>query len=71
MENTTKFFQFNDNFDELKDEQLLSLIKLGNKDALDYLLNKYKELVYMKVSKYFMIRGRKRRHISRGNDRTI
>ena len=55
MENTTKFFQFNDNFDGLKDEELLSLIKSGNKDALDYLLNKYKELVYMKVSKYFMI----------------
>ena len=55
MENATKFFQFNDNFDELKDEELLSLIKSGNKDALDYLLNKYKELVYMKVSKYFMI----------------
>ncbi len=55
MENATKFFQFNDNFDELKDEELLSLIKSGNKEALDYLLNKYKELVYMKVSKYFMI----------------
>ena len=55
MENATKFFQFNDNFDGLKDEELLSLIKSGNKDALDYLLNKYKELVYMKVSKYFMI----------------
>ena len=55
MENATKFFQFNENFDELKDEELLSLIKSGNKDALDYLLNKYKELVYMKVSKYFMI----------------
>ncbi len=55
MENATKFFQFNDNFDGLKDEELLSLIKSGNKEALDYLLNKYKELVYMKVSKYFMI----------------
>ena len=60
MENTTKFFQLNDNFDELKDEELLSLIQAGNKEALDYLLNKYKELVYMKVSKYFIIRSRKR-----------
>ncbi len=55
MENATKFFEFNDSFDTMSDDNLISLIKDNNKDALNYLLNKYKELVYMKVSKYFII----------------
>lgn len=55
MESTTRFFQLSDNFTEMSDEELISLIKSDNKEALDYLLNKYKELVYMKVSKYFII----------------
>ena len=59
MENATKFFQISDNFDTLSDEELLSLINSDNKDALNYLINKYKELVYMKVSKYFIIGAEK------------
>lgn len=55
MESATKFFQLNDSFDTMNDEDLISLIKSDDKEALDYLLNKYKELVYMKVSKYFII----------------
>lgn len=55
MESATKYFQLNDSFDTMNDEELISLIKSDNKEALDYLLNKYKELVYMKVSKYFII----------------
>ena len=55
MENATKFFQIDDNFNTMSDEELISLIKSDNKDALNYLINKYKELVYMKVSKYFII----------------
>ena len=59
MENATKFFQISDNFNTLSDEELLSLINSDNKDALNYLINKYKELVYMKVSKYFIIGAEK------------
>ena len=59
MENATKFFKFNDSFETMKDEELVSLIKSDNKDALNYLLNKYKDLVYMKVSKYFIIGAEK------------
>lgn len=55
MESATKFFQLNDNFNAMSDEEIISLINSDNKDALDYLLNKYKDLVYMKVSKYFII----------------
>lgn len=55
MESATKFFQLSENFDNVNDEELISLIKSDNKEALNYLLNKYKDLVYMKVSKYFII----------------
>ncbi len=59
MENATKFFRFNDSFETMKDEELVSLIKSDNKEALDYLLNKYRDLVYIKVSKYFIIGAEK------------
>lgn len=38
-----------------KDEELITLAKAGDKDALECLLKKYKDLVDMKVSKYFII----------------
>ena len=63
MGNATKFFQIEqNNFNNMSDEQLVLHIKedtANNKEALDYLLNKYKELVYMKVSKYFIIGAEK------------
>lgn len=37
------------------DEQLTQIAKNGDKDALEYLLKKYKDLVDMKVSKFFII----------------
>ena len=55
MESATKYFQLNNNFAEMSDEEIISLIRTDNKEALDYLLNKYKDLVYMKVSKYFIV----------------
>ena len=55
MESATKFFRLSENFDEMSDEELISLIKSDNKNALNYLLNKYKDLVYMTVRKYFII----------------
>lgn len=37
------------------DEELAEIAKNGDKDALEYLLKRYKDLVDMKVSKYFII----------------
>ncbi|MGN1310550.1 MAG: RNA polymerase sporulation sigma factor SigH [Clostridia bacterium] len=37
------------------DEELAEMAKNGDKDALEYLLKRYKDLVDMKVSKYFII----------------
>lgn len=59
MDKATKFFQISDDFATMSDEEIITLIKSDNKEALDYLLNKYKELVYMKVSKYFIIGAEK------------
>lgn len=59
MEKATKFFEFNDSFETMKDEELVLLIRSNNNEALNYLLNKYKDLVYMKVSKYFIIGAEK------------
>ena len=44
-----------DKFDEMTDEQITVEVQKGDKQALSYLMNKYKELVNIKVSKYFMI----------------
>ena len=43
------------NYDNIKDEDLIQKIKSGDNDALNFLINKYKEVVNMKVSRYFII----------------
>ena len=43
-------------YSNISDEELITLIKKGDdKNALNYLLDKYTDLVNMKVSKYFII----------------
>ena len=48
-----------DKYENLTDEQIIGKIKQEDKNALAYLLNKYKELVNIKISKYFMIGAEK------------
>lgn len=57
MAKNKSFFYSNDK--STSDEELLKLIKDGNNDALDCLINRYKDLVNMKVSKYFIIGAEK------------
>ena len=47
------------NYDNFKDEDLIQIIKSGDKNALEYLIHKYKELVNIKVSKYYIIGAEK------------
>lgn len=48
-----------ENYNNNSDEEVIKKIKSGDEQALAYLLDKYKELVNMKVSKYFMIGAEK------------
>jgi len=45
----------NDDLNNKTDNELVASAKNGNEEALECLFNKYKELVNMKVSKYFII----------------
>lgn len=68
MESTTRFF-FTDssNIKDMSDEELVRLIKQeSNKEALEFLLDKYKELVNMKVGKYFIIGAEREDMIQEG-----
>lgn len=42
-------------FDNLDDVTLIKMTRAGDKKALNYLLNKYTEIVNMKVGKYFIV----------------
>lgn len=48
-----------DKFEKMTDEQIIEEVRKGDKQALSFLMNKYKELVNIKVSKYFMVGAEK------------
>ena len=66
MEEATKFFQISQNFNDMTDEQIAEFARDNSKEALDFLLDKYKELVYMKSSKYFIVGAEKEDIIQEG-----
>lgn len=49
------FYSTDNNFSQMKDEDLIQEIKSGDKLALEHLINRYKNLVNIKVSKYYMV----------------
>ena len=51
----TVFYSSDDNYANISDEALIQMIKTGDQSALNYLLEKYKELVNVKVNRYFMV----------------
>ena len=53
-------------FNKMSDEELIKLIKTGNKSALNFIMNKYKEVVNIKVSKYFIIGAEKEDIVQEG-----
>ena len=66
MQKENVFFSVN-KFDEMTDEQIVLEVQKGDKQALSYLMNKYKELVNIKVSKYFMVGAEKEDIIQEGS----
>ena len=65
MQKESVFFSTNQ-FDDMTDEQVILEIQKGDKQALSYLMNKYKELVNIKVSKYFMVGAEKEDIVQEG-----
>jgi len=59
MGNQNVYYSSKKDYDELKDEDLIEVIKLGDKYALEYLIGRYRELVNIKVSKYYIIGAEK------------
>ena len=55
MSNANVFYSVDNNYNSMSDEKLISLIKTDDKYALDFIIEKYKDLVNMKVGKYFII----------------
>lgn len=55
MGNRNLYYSSKKDYDELKDEDLIEVIKLGDKYALEYLIERYREVVNIKVSKYYII----------------
>ena len=53
------FYSFDTNLEKCSDEELISLFNQGNQEALEFLLKRYKELVTMKISKYFIVGAEK------------
>lgn len=55
MNSLDTLYTTDNNYSVMTDEQLIDKIKQGDKYAIDFLIEKYKDLVNMKVGKYFMI----------------
>ena len=64
--NSNYINKYTENYSNMKDEDLIRKIKSGDNDALDYILNKYQEVVNMKVSRYFIIGAEKEDIIQEG-----
>ena len=48
-------YSFNDKYNDISDEELIKETRLGNLEAQNYLLEKYRSLVTMKANKFFLI----------------
>ena len=66
MEKSNFIYINNKAYDNMEDEEIIGIIKCGNAQALNYLINKYKETVNIKVSKYFIIGAEKEDIVQEG-----
>ncbi len=66
MTNINLWQDTDEEFNKMSDEELIKLIKTGNKSALNFIMNKYKEVVNIKVSKYFIIGAEKEDIVQEG-----
>lgn len=62
----TKIYHFGSEYENISDEKLIEMIKNGDKKALNYLLDKYRDLVAMKANRFFIIGAEKDDMIQEG-----
>mgnify|MGYP003374364001 FL=1 len=65
MQEENVFFSINE-YGKMTDEEIIKEIRNGDKQALTYLMNKYKEIVNLKVGKYFMVGAEKEDIVQEG-----
>jgi len=53
-------------YDNMNDEELIKLVKIGDENALNFIIDRYKEMVNIKVSKYFIIGAEKEDIVQEG-----
>ena len=66
MKESNLYFSYANNYKDMSDEDLIKEIKSGDKSALEFLIGKYKEIVNIKVSKFFMIGAEKEDIVQEG-----
>ena len=66
MANTDLLQYTDEEYEKLSDEEIIKLAKTGDKCALDFIINKYKDVVNIKVSKYFIIGAEKEDIVQEG-----
>lgn len=65
MQEENVFFSINE-YSKMTDEEIIKEIRNGDKQALTYLMDKYKEIVNLKVGKYFMVGAEKEDIVQEG-----
>lgn len=60
------FIKITDDFDNLQDEQIIEEVRKGNNKALDYIIEKYKNMVCAISTRYFIIGAEKEDIIQEG-----
>lgn len=66
MNNANVYYSSDINYAQTTDEDLIEIIKSGNKHALDHLIDRYRNLVNVKVSKYYIIGAEKEDIVQEG-----
>lgn len=63
----TNLWQYTDEkYGKMSDEEIIELINSGDDNALDFIMSKYKEVVNIKVSKYYIIGAEKEDIVQEG-----
>ncbi|MDO5556731.1 MAG: RNA polymerase sporulation sigma factor SigH [Clostridia bacterium] len=65
MDNNSMYFCI-EKYKDVPDEELIKKIKMGEADVLEYLIEKYRKLVNLKVCKYYIIGAEKEDIVQEG-----